>query len=108
MAQFSVGANRPELKQELTALFGSRTRDAWCAVLDGSDACWAPMLRPDEATRHPHLQARSAYLEREGALQAAPAPRFSVTPSPEIGSPPQPGADTDVVLRGPLCCRACR
>ena len=58
----------------------SRTRAEWEACLAGSDACWAPVLAPDEAARHPHLASRQSYVERGGVLQAAPAPRFAATP----------------------------
>ncbi len=70
----------PELKQAMTALMRSRTRAEWEACLGGSDACWAPVLTPHEAARHPHLAARQSYVEPGGVLQAAPAPRFSATP----------------------------
>jgi crotonobetainyl-CoA:carnitine CoA-transferase CaiB-like acyl-CoA transferase len=57
--------------------FRTRTRDEWCALLEGSDACFAPVLTADEAPRHPHLAARGTFVEVEGVMQPAPAPRFS-------------------------------
>ena len=69
----------PELKQKLTALFATRTRDAWCAVLEGSDVCFAPVLDWDEAPQHPHNLARETFIEVDGVVQPAPAPRFSRT-----------------------------
>ncbi|THG81673.1 CoA transferase [Pseudomonas sp. A-1] len=64
----------------LAALFARRTRDEWCALLEGTDACFAPVLTLDEAPQHPHLQARGVYREVDGQLQVAPAPRLSRTP----------------------------
>ncbi len=69
----------PELKQKLTAIFSTRTRDAWCAVLEGSDVCFAPVLDWDEAPQHPHNVARQTFIEVDGVVQPAPAPRFSRT-----------------------------
>ncbi len=66
----------PCRQREMAALFATRTRDAWCALLEGSDVCFAPVLSPDEAARHPHIRARHVYFERDGRLEPAPAPRF--------------------------------
>ena len=64
----------------LAALFARRTRDQWCALLEGTDACFAPVLTLDEAPQHPHLRARGVYQEVDGQLQVAAAPRLSRTP----------------------------
>jgi alpha-methylacyl-CoA racemase len=64
----------------LAELFATRTRDEWCALLEGSDACFAPVLTLDEAPRHLHMQARGVYREVDGRLQVAPTPRLSRTP----------------------------
>lgn len=64
-------------KQVLAEKFKTRTRDEWCALLEGSDACFAPVLTADEAPGHPHLVARGTFVEVEGVMQPAPAPRFS-------------------------------
>ena len=64
----------------LKALFRSRTRDEWCALLEGTDACVAPVLDLDEAPKHPHNVARGTFVEVDGVMQPAPAPRFSRTP----------------------------
>ncbi len=69
-----------EQSDRFAELFASRTRDEWCALLEGSDACFAPVLELEEAAQHPHLQARGVYRNEEGVLQVAPAPRFSRTP----------------------------
>jgi len=87
-----------ELKDELAAVFLSKTRDEWCALLEGSDVCFAPVLTGTEASQHPHNVARGSFIEVEGILQNAPAPRFSAT-SPDCPSPPpSPGRDTKKVL----------
>ena len=67
----------PALKARIAALIRSRPRAHWCALLEGSDACFAPVLRLDEAVRHPHNAARGIYQSTpSGAIEAAPAPRF--------------------------------
>jgi alpha-methylacyl-CoA racemase len=88
----------PELKERLRTLFLTRTRDEWCALLEYSDACFAPVLTMPEAAAHPHMQARKVIVERDGVLQPAPAPRFSRT-TPELGRPPsRPGDHTREIL----------
>ena len=64
----------------LAELFATRTVAEWCAILEGSDACFAPVLELPDAPDHPHLAARKTYIEADGIVQAAPAPRFSRTP----------------------------
>ena len=71
----------PQLRQKMQAVFKTRTRAQWCEILEGSDACFAPVLGLREASTHPHMVDRKTFLEREGVLQPAPAPRFSRTPS---------------------------
>ena len=71
----------PELRAKMQSVFKTRTRSEWCAVLEGSDACFAPVLGLREASTHPHIADRNTFLHREGVLQPAPAPRFSRTPS---------------------------
>jgi len=89
----------PVLRERLTALFRTRTRDEWCALLEGSDACFAPVLTMTEARQHSHARARGAFVEVAGVPQPRPAPRFSRTDS-EIQRPPAAGgAHTDEVLR---------
>ena len=79
----------PAAQARLAALFKTRTRDQWCAILEGTDACFAPVLTTDEAPRHPHHIARGTYVEIDEIVQPAPAPRFSQT-RPERPIPPQP------------------
>ena len=74
-----------ELHAHFAELFASRTRDEWCALLEGTDVCFGPVLSPAEAARHPHNVARGIYFQRDGLLQTKPAPRFdgrAVTPRP--------------------------
>lgn len=63
------------------AIFGSRTRAEWCDLLEGTDACFAPVLSLSEAASHPHATARNTFVEVDGATFPAPAPRFSGTPT---------------------------
>jgi len=72
--------NWTERNALLADLFKSRTAAEWRALLEGTDACFAPVLELVDAPHHPHLQVRSTYVEADGLLQAAPAPRFSRTP----------------------------
>jgi len=89
----------PEAKQRFAELFAQRTRDKWCALLEGTDACFAPVLDPEAAAKHPHMAARGVYSSPDGVLQANPAPRFLGTPAPTPGPIPTRGADRDAVLR---------
>jgi len=82
-----AGADPEVLRGLLTDRIRQRTRDEWVAVFEGSDACVAPVLSFAEAREHPHLAARGTYLERDGVVQPAPAPRFSRTPA-HLGLPP--------------------
>ena len=85
-------------KAKLAALFRTRTRDEWCEILEGTDACFAPVLGMDEAHRHPHNAARATFLERDGIVQPNAAPRFSRTPGGIRCSPSAPGSGTRAVL----------
>ena len=71
----------PDLQEKAAAIFVTKTRDEWTRLLEGTDACVAPVLSLAEAPNHPHLQARGAFVEVDGVRQPAPAPRFSRTPS---------------------------
>jgi len=75
----------------LASIFKTRTRDAWCALLEGTDACVAPVLDLQEARAHPHMVARGVYAEIAGLAQPAPAPRFSRTPGAIQGPAPAAG-----------------
>lgn len=85
----------PGQRRTLDALFESRTRDEWCALLEGTDACFAPILSMAEAPAHPHNIARKTFVEVNGAVQPAPAPRYSRT----VPDTPRPlGRTTDAIL----------
>ena len=88
----------PELKARLETLFRTRTRDEWCALMEGSEACFAPVLSMGEAPRHPQMQARGAFVELGDVVQAAPAPRYSATPTARPRPAVAAGADTTEVL----------
>ena len=88
----------PELRARLATVFKAKTRDEWCAIMEGSDVCFAPVLSYTEALQHPHNRARGTFVEVDGIPQPAPAPRFSRTP-PAIQRPPaRPGEHTDEAL----------
>ena len=76
-----------KLKVRLTEVFASKTRDEWCALMEHTDVCFAPVLTMNEALQHPHNVARGTFVEYDGRPQPAPAPRFSRTPG-EITRPP--------------------
>lgn len=88
----------PELKRRLAQVFASRTRDEWCALLEGTDACFAPVLSMGEAPSHPHNETRRMFVEAGGVTQPAPAPRFSATPAVSPRMCPSPDADANDVL----------
>ncbi len=73
-------ANWPAMSEGLAAVFKTKTRDEWRVVLEGSDACFAPVLELDEAPNHPHMKARGVFQNHQGVMHPAPAPRFSRTP----------------------------
>lgn len=89
----------PVMKEKFAAIFRSKTRTEWEHVFDGTDACFAPVLTPEEAARQPHAEARGSFSEAGGVLQPVPAPRFSRTPG-AIGWPPAaPGPGGDAALQ---------
>jgi alpha-methylacyl-CoA racemase len=69
----------PWLKEKLTALFKTKSRDAWCALMEMTDVCFAPVLSMAEAPSHPHNAARGTFIDVDGVTQPAPAPRYSLT-----------------------------
>ena len=88
----------PALRARFTELFKTKTRDEWCELLEGSDACFAPVLPLSEAALHPHIAARGTIVEFEGVPQPAPALRFSRTSATIRSAAPKPGQHTDEVL----------
>ncbi|MGN6161875.1 MAG: CaiB/BaiF CoA transferase family protein [Marmoricola sp.] len=91
-------ANFPELRKLLTETFRSRTQAEWAEVFFDSDACVAPILPIREAFEHPHMKAREVFVEREGIVQPAPAPRFSRTEATLSTPPDFAGAHTREAL----------
>lgn len=89
----------PEMRAALAAAVKQRSRSAWCALLEGTDACFAPVLAFDEAPLHPHAVARNSFVTVSGVQQPAPAPRFSRTPAAHPRGAPQVGEHTAVVLQ---------
>jgi alpha-methylacyl-CoA racemase len=91
-------ANWLVMKARFAAIFKTKTRDEWCAIMDEADTCVAPVLSIDEAPNHPHARARAAFIELDGAIQPAPAPRFSRTPSGKPAIAVKPGAHSNELL----------
>jgi alpha-methylacyl-CoA racemase len=85
-------ARWPELKAKVAEVIARKTRAEWCALMEGSDVCFAPVLEMGEAPLHPHNTARNAFVTVDGVVQPAPAPRFSATPGGVQGPPPGIGA----------------
>ncbi|MDQ2801554.1 MAG: CoA transferase [Pseudomonadota bacterium] len=88
----------PAMQERLAAIFRTKTRDEWCAIMEGTDICFAPVLSVAEAPDHPHARQRAAYVDIDGVPQPAPAPRFSRT-QPSARVAPRRGQHTDAVLR---------
>lgn len=88
----------PSLRKRLAAIIRTRTRDEWTGIFDGSDACVAPVLSLAEAPGHAHNVARGTYLDIEGGVQPAPAPRYSTTACETPQAAPDVGRDTNAIL----------
>jgi alpha-methylacyl-CoA racemase len=88
----------PAMRERFAAVFRTQTRDDWVERTAGRDACLAPVLSIDEATRHPHLRSRGAHLTFDGLTHPAPAPRFSSTPAALRRPTPPPGRDSRKAL----------
>jgi alpha-methylacyl-CoA racemase len=91
-------ADWPELRGKLAAVIAARTRAEWCEIMEGSDVCFAPVLSLEEAPAHPHNQARETFVELDGVVQPAPAPRFSATPGAVQAPPAGVGQHTEAAL----------
>jgi alpha-methylacyl-CoA racemase len=90
-------ASWPAAKEKMTRLFASKTLAEWCKLLEGTDACFAPVLSLDEAAVHPHNQARGNFQDIDGCVQPMPAPKFSKTPQ-DVGKVPALGQHTQEIL----------
>lgn len=93
-----ASASWPVIKEQFRTVFKTKTRDEWCDLLEGTDACFAPVLALDEVYEHPHHRARASFIEVDGIRQPAPAPRFDRTPSTVARPPPIAGEHTDEAL----------
>ena len=89
----------PAFQERLKAVFKTKTRDQWCTIMEGSEVCFAPVLTLIEAPQHPHNRHRGTFVEVDGVVQPAPAPRFSRTPSKIQCPPASPGEHTEEALR---------
>ncbi len=87
-----------ELKDRLTALFATKTRDEWCEIMEMTDICFAPILSLEEAPQHPHNVERKTFVDVGGSVQPAPAPRYSATVNDTPRPAPVVGADSDALL----------
>jgi alpha-methylacyl-CoA racemase len=90
----------PGLRAKLAEVFKTRSRAQWCELMEGTDACFAPVLSLAEAPSHPHNQARQTFIEMRGAMHPAPAPRFSATPSSASTDVPKIGQHSLALLEG--------
>jgi alpha-methylacyl-CoA racemase len=88
----------PELRAAMAAILRGRTRDEWCALLEGSDACFAPVLSMAESPQHAHARTREAFIDIGGVVQPGPAPRFDRSTPDAVRPAPAPGEHTDQVL----------
>lgn len=77
---------------QFETVFAGQTRSDWCDLLEGTDACFAPVLSLEEAPGHAHNRARGTFVSRDGIVQPAPAPRFSRT-EPALGQGPDEAAE---------------
>jgi alpha-methylacyl-CoA racemase len=89
----------PRLSQRFAEVFRTKTRDEWSRVMEGSDACFAPVLSLREAPEHPHNKVRGTFIEVDGVVQPAAAPRFSRTPGRIQRGPAPIGQDTSEALQ---------
>lgn len=88
----------PSMRQAFADRFRGKSRDEWCRLLEGTDACFAPVLDLDEAPRHAHNRARATFRELDGKPAPAPAPRFSLHADASFGGIATIGADTSAIL----------
>ena len=89
----------PEQKKALKEIFLKKTQQEWCDLMEGTDICFAPVLNMAEAPEHPHNKARNTFIELEGIVQPAPAPRFSRTVPEVCPAPAYVGEHTEEVLK---------
>jgi len=90
----------PAMKGRMADLMRTKTRAEWCAIMEGTDVCFAPVLSVAEAPDHPHNKHRGTFVEVGGVVQPGPAPRFSRSVAGTPTPPVAPGAQTDGILAG--------
>lgn len=88
----------PQMKERLIEVFKTKSQAQWCELMEGTDLCFAPVLNYREAPAHPHNAARNTYIDIDGLIQPAPAPRFARSDCATPSSPSSEGADTQEVL----------
>jgi alpha-methylacyl-CoA racemase len=88
----------PTLKRKLAEVFKTKTQSQWNEIMEGTDVCYAPVLRMSEAAQHPHNVARNTFIEVAGVTQPAPAPRYSRTATDLPTAPAHAGQHTRAVL----------
>ena len=88
----------PKLQARLTEVFKTKSRDEWCAIMEGSDVCFAPVLSISEVASHPHNAERQTFQSLDGVMQPSPSPRFSRTAPALSTASRQPGQDTRDIL----------
>jgi alpha-methylacyl-CoA racemase len=88
----------PALRDRMAAVFRTRTCDEWCALFDGQETCFSPVLTMHEAVSHPHMAERRTFVTVDGVAQPSPAPRFDRTPAEPPRRPPAPGEHSRAVL----------
>ena len=91
--------NWQRMREQLRQIFLREPQSYWCALMEGTDICFAPVLSMTDAPEHPHNKHRGVFVEDFGITQPAPAPRFSRTPGRIRREPPQPGEHTEEVLK---------
>ena len=91
-------AGWPQWRAHLAVIFAGKTLEEWCDLLEGTDACFAPVLTFEEASVHPQNRARGTFTNYQGITQPAPSPRFSLTPGAIQGPAPRPGENSRQTL----------
>ncbi len=86
------------MSEKVASIIRTKTRDQWATLMEGTDVCFAPVLDMSEAPHHAHNVGRAAFVELQGVVQPAPAPRFSRTPGAIQGPPPRPGSEGEKAL----------
>jgi alpha-methylacyl-CoA racemase len=87
-----------ELRLKLATIFLCKTRQDWCEIMEGTDACFAPVMSMTDAPHHPHNVERKTFLDVGGSYQPAPAPRYSVTANAAPVRPKSADSDRDVII----------